>query len=101
MPCRYDDDGRYCNCCVDKDKELARLRKNLDTITRYLCGSLKTLEDEGYLIDNMFGDEVVKWWVEHQKQDAKRQAEEKKKLDAEKAADMEVIQKLKDKWKLK
>lgn len=100
MPCRYDDGG-YCSCCVDKDKELARLKKNLDTITRYLCETFKYIERTEAFDLNVLADDITDWWVIHKREDARREAAEKKKLDAEKAADMEVIQKLKDKWKLK
>lgn len=76
MPCRYDPPGGS-----PEEKIRKQFRKDLDSLTRMLCVASNRLEKENLM--HLLPDENKEWYENHKKQDAAREAEERKKKEAE------------------
>ena len=79
MPCRSD--------YPDIDYEAQNRKRELDKVTRLLCGLCKNVESQGGNVGD-FDSELAVWWKEHQEADRKREAKEA----AEKARQIESLE---------
>lgn len=92
MPCRYEGDD--WGGAVTRDYENS-LRKQLDELTRLLCGLCTKLDKERFGMP----DDVRIWWRQHQARDQARRKREQE--AARKAKEVERKEKLKQYHKLK
>jgi hypothetical protein len=100
MPCRYDDGPTTVTVRdPEQDKEIARLRKDLDLVTDALCGLMNQIEGKCDILASSDGEKSVRtndplylsvelqqWWKSHKKADKIRRAAEDAKRQKEIAA---------------
>lgn len=97
MPCTdcgpmpYHDVGGPSESRSYTESDLADIKRRLDTVTDMLCTTLAMLEDSPEDIDEVslefkhLPNKIKDWWKNHKRADAKKAAEETRKLAKAKA----------------
>ena len=94
MPCYNGDEGRNCNCYVEKDKQISQLKAALCAVLT-VTDRMNTTEDVLLRVNYREAGgipDIRRWWLFHKKEDAERlrlenkQKENKAIIEAKKKA---------------